>query len=625
MSIDLVTEIAWRLGTNPTETGHAYEAVVGFLREQLARDGQARVAGLGTFRLGGENLSFQPDTALAEAVNLKFTGLEPVSVATAPPPRFEPEHTGAPVPERPFAGADFEGDQPEEDTEPSLPEASATSTSAPWPGSEIEEASASSDEPWTGLDEDEVAPEVDLEADAVPETAASDFESEEASDEPAHASWSGDELPEEEAPNFTWADPDATPEPAETESPAQRAAGWAPEGPDAAGDEDWTPSAFESDADEPLDGSETQEAYWEDDQNPDAEHPLGAFPGRSYEEADFSVVDENERGVADHEGEEVLDTSEAADFAGEEVGGADAPELGEADEVRTGAFAWEEESVAEPETDAAPYDTGAEVGSDLPASDMEDTGESDADETLVDEAAVAAALAATPEESPSPGEPGEEVVAPHPHPVQRGPNRFAQEQERPRTPLLVAGIVAVVLLIGIAWWYLLLPDTPAVDEPTAVEQTDPAPVAEVPADSSDAQVAAADAPSAETPAAGAPAVETPAAEAPAVETPDAAAPAPTQAQADEDGPLRGSEPVDPSQGGYTVVVASEATQNAAERVARRFSREGYRTGVVAGEVEGRTHYRVAVGQFRTLRSATAARDRLQGGAFPRDAWVLALR
>src|SRR5690606_41675586 len=60
-------------------------------------------------------------------------------------------------------------------------------------------------------------------------------------------------------------------------------------------------------------------------------------------------------------------------------------------------------------------------------------------------------------------------------------------------------------------------------------------------------------------------------------------------------PLRGSAAIDPAQGGFAWVVASELSREPAERRAAAFREQGYRAGVVAQEAGGRTRYRVALG------------------------------
>lgn len=100
MSVDIKVEIAQRLGVDDDELQPVLETVVQRIRQQVAHYGYARLAGLGTFRGRDGALLFEPDPALAEAVNLRFAGLEPVPLQSSPvnddPSRSDAEQVVAP-------------------------------------------------------------------------------------------------------------------------------------------------------------------------------------------------------------------------------------------------------------------------------------------------------------------------------------------------------------------------------------------------------------------------------------------------------------------------------------------------------------------------------------------------
>jgi hypothetical protein len=82
--------------------------------------------------------------------------------------------------------------------------------------------------------------------------------------------------------------------------------------------------------------------------------------------------------------------------------------------------------------------------------------------------------------------------------------------------------------------------------------------------------------------------------------------------------LYGSGGIDWDRGGFTILTATRLSQREAERIALEYVERGYRTGIrVDDDDRGSTAYRVIVGQFETLRAATAAlnavrRDGIRG-------------
>ncbi len=102
----LINRLAERLGCSPEAAATALRQFVEQLHQQLEQEGQANVAGLGRFIRTEQGLQFEPDTSLAQAVNHRFAGLEPVTVeppATQPyrktevvPPEEEPAEKASP-------------------------------------------------------------------------------------------------------------------------------------------------------------------------------------------------------------------------------------------------------------------------------------------------------------------------------------------------------------------------------------------------------------------------------------------------------------------------------------------------------------------------------------------------
>jgi len=109
---------------------------------------------------------------------------------------------------------------------------------------------------------------------------------------------------------------------------------------------------------------------------------------------------------------------------------------------------------------------------------------------------------------------------------------------------------------------------------------------------------------------------------PAITDPDEPAPAepvPDPTPPPEDTPLRSADGIDPAQGGYTLIVASEGTRAEAERIAGRYRADGFRVSVLPATVGGRQFFRVAVGQFSSRAQAQARRGDLPDYA-PADTW-----
>lgn len=83
MSDTITAHVADRLNLNAEQTERVLRTLAALIKKQSARDGRVRVPGLGVFTQVEEQLDFQPDLSLSQAVNYKFAGLESVSLQTS--------------------------------------------------------------------------------------------------------------------------------------------------------------------------------------------------------------------------------------------------------------------------------------------------------------------------------------------------------------------------------------------------------------------------------------------------------------------------------------------------------------------------------------------------------------
>ncbi len=88
-------------------------------------------------------------------------------------------------------------------------------------------------------------------------------------------------------------------------------------------------------------------------------------------------------------------------------------------------------------------------------------------------------------------------------------------------------------------------------------------------------------------------------------------------------PLRSTAGIDRADGGFSWIVASEFSREPAERRVAAFREQGFRADVIAEEANGRTRYRVALGQFTSIDEADRFRSDLPAGV-PADTWLLRL-
>ena len=260
-----------------------------------------------------------------------------------------------------------------------------------------------------------------------------------------------------------------------------------------------------------------------------------------------------------------------------------------------------------PETTPAAPDTAEAEGEaeTTPSAGVEDEDSAampepeDADEgTPVTASSDTAPAADTPDES-SDGADGDDQAQP-----------VTEEATPNRAPALIGLVLALLLAAGAAWWLL-------TDERTAPPETpDTAVVEPEPADETD-----------QTP----PDPATEAADDAADEVLDeAASTAEAEALADgvdtDDLPT-GAGTIDPTLGGFALVVASVPSEEDAEAIEANYraaiTNDPLPTALLVSRTGDTTRYRVGIGQFATQEEALAARD-ARSDVLPGDAWVLRL-
>lgn len=183
------------------------------------------------------------------------------------------------------------------------------------------------------------------------------------------------------------------------------------------------------------------------------------------------------------------------------------------------------------------------------------------------------------------------------------------EQAAPnRTPALIGLLLALLLAAGAAWW--LLTDEPAdppgasdvaVMEPEPADETDqPAPDPATDPEAADETSDAADVPDEER--------------------------ALTDGVSPDDLPA-GADAIDPTLGGFALVVASVPSEEDAEAIEADYrdavADDPLPTALLVLQSGDTTRYRVGIGQFATQDEALAVRD-ARSDVLPGDAWVLRL-
>lgn len=229
----------------------------------------------------------------------------------------------------------------------------------------------------------------------------------------------------------------------------------------------------------------------------------------------------------------------------------------------------------------------------------EDDFESEAVEENVentDDAEVPVSVLSThPEQEVSPSDRKEPLPPPPLKPAVRQPKPPAQRTRHFSIPLII-GIVFLVAFVGVlAFMFLSDTRTPVVDPESSI-------VEEVPTEPAPTDSFAASVP-------------------PQVETPGETIEAEPVTTSVWDAPLRSSDGIDGRAGGYTIIVASRGSQDAAQPAVEQYRGQGFRTSILHGAYRDVSRYRIGVGQFRTEAEANTALGE-NDSELPDDAWVM---
>lgn len=340
------------------------------------------------------------------------------------------------------------------------------------------------------------------------------------------------------------------------------------------GDDEAEPSFAES----PNDTDE--ETHWEPPAEEAAEHPLGPLPPPSFEDADFSVI--NELAGTEHpesDGPAAPGEEEPAAEKGEMVA---EPETTDADEATDPEIPEAEEELFDL-LQFKPFEE--EPGPETPDEAEEVPGPDPGPEPEESQAGAAPEAEPEPEPAPSP-----EATSLPPAPKPRPPRSRTPHRERESSGRLIWVVLIVVGLVGggIVAYNLLKPASPPPPTNGGVVPTDTLATAQ-----------------AETPAEPA-MTDTTETTTPVTEAP----PAPAV--------------IDRNAGGWTIIVGSEIDRAVAERLAASYRDLGVPVDVLVGTSGGVTRYRVAVGQYPDRTEARGAIASL-GDRLPDGAWPLRVR
>lgn len=614
MPTSIAITIARHLGADPLETERVLDALVRDIRHDVARDGHAAVPGLGTFRFFDGTIVFEPDEALALAVNHKYAGLEPLLVSGTDI-RYSPATvtqeeaiTGA----TPAFGAgtttrDAQTPHPESGDTPPIaeehqsetPDAAPLDASAPlWPESPDGGISAEDEDTAPPPEYTEIVPTGfdPLTQEALPHEQETDTAATE---------------PEPLEPEFL----STTPQPDTEEKAPDLMADMPPHIPAVpafdGGDE--VLQAEEQDVnEEPADSTHQDEGVETRGQEEIEVHigyedfPIPApdlsaspfFEPWPEDLPDFSAAPAP--GIYT-EPEKEPQTSEETDSShwhkidpapahDQPVEASEAPS--ETPEAATEPEnPAEQADTAEPSASHQPESTGTGIYPDVPAAAYTDPDD-------IMPGVVPPVVESTPESEPEPvaTSANESDWTEH---VSEEP-----EQKRSFTPWLIAAVVVLGAAMALVFSTSRPDSTPP---PTPIAQNDPPPT--LPADTSVTSAAAAD-------SVGLPATPPE----PVAEPGVSAATQPTE----NESPLRRSGGIDVNAGGLTLIVASTPSRTSAEAVAERFRQLGYTTAVFYGPYGGVTRYRVGVGQFTDQQAAETQLEDLPDG-FPDDAWPMPIR
>lgn len=417
------------------------------------------------------------------------------------------------------------------------------------------------------------------------------------------ATWSGEQLPTEHTL-------------AEFEDDEERDEAGAIEDEDAFDlkKEPWDDTAEDTDDESGGEPSDEWEDDWEDDTE---EHPLGPLPAEEFEDADYSVVedDASEEPLPELQFQDDQDDVDTQDDIEAAAPSAAADESAESDERPEVPDALDEHP---PPTPAEPTRMAETPEAETPEPDEL----SDAVEPIGAAEAANAADELEPAEPDEPSEAYEPGDANAPTDDSREPDRRARPHEsirrgwpseraghngldgatsRRNTILIGAGLLIIIAAAAVG--YLAMQPAEPTGTEIVSEAEEPQPTPPGDAETEDAQADDESADDAASPDATDEVEE-------GTEPP--ASPAST--------PLRSPDGIDTAAGGFTIVVYSETSEASAGQVAQEYGDEGFRSGVISSQ-NGVTRYRVGVGQFETLEEATEARNQLAGSELPDDAWV----
>ena len=174
MSASLINQLAERLGCPPEAAEAALRQYIARLQEQLAQEGRASLPGLGHLVRSEEGLRFEPDASLAQAVNHRFAGLEPVVVEPPSAQAYRKTEVVPPEGEETEASKELEtaeevSTSPFYEVEPETPRVEVPPpTESP---EEVEEAASAVEEaPTTPPPEPEPEPEPEASAESAEPT-----------------------------------------------------------------------------------------------------------------------------------------------------------------------------------------------------------------------------------------------------------------------------------------------------------------------------------------------------------------------------------------------------------------------------------------------------------------------
>ena len=192
----LTQKLADHLDLTEEEADRQLTDFIAQLKKRLDDQGQAVISGVGTFRTGDKGLVFEPDDALARAINHRFVGLEPVKVDVAQEipdygknELFRSEEPDEEEPVESSEAAPEEKSEASPDLPPDAPSTAAETSSPPAPEEEKEEEAAAPDEPGEEHPEPDAPAPSPQQQETVPEPPAADDDKpgEAAADEAAAA------------------------------------------------------------------------------------------------------------------------------------------------------------------------------------------------------------------------------------------------------------------------------------------------------------------------------------------------------------------------------------------------------------------------------------------------------